>query len=72
MNLDIRMPLGVLFLIIGILLAGYGISCDPLTHHGQHPVLNIDLWWGLTMAAFGLVNVIIAWVARSSSGSTPP
>jgi TRAP-type C4-dicarboxylate transport system permease small subunit len=60
------MPLGILFLIIGALLAVYGASCNPLTHHGQRPALNIDLWWGLTMVAFGLVNVVIALVARRS------
>jgi hypothetical protein len=69
MTIDIRMPLGVLFLVIGALLAGYGACYDPPTHHGQHPVLNIDLWWGLTMAAFGAVNVLIAWFARGASAT---
>jgi hypothetical protein len=72
MNLDIRLPLGILFLIIGGLLAAYGAIHDPLTHHGQHPVVNIDLWWGLAMAVFGLANCALAWRARGKGDPPAP
>jgi hypothetical protein len=64
MDLDIRLPLGLLFAIIGGMLACYGLASNPLTHHGEHPVLNIDLWWGLVMVAFGALNLLLAWLAR--------
>ena len=64
MDLDIRLPLGLLFAILGGLLACYGLACDPLTHHGERPALNIDLWWGLVMVVFGAVNLLLAWLAR--------
>jgi hypothetical protein len=56
MKLDIRYPIGCLFLIIGGLLAAYGVW----RHQG------IDLWWGLVQVAFGAV---MFGLARSGSSA---
>jgi hypothetical protein len=64
MDLDIRLPLGLLFTSIGAMLACYGLAFNPLTHHQEHPAVNIDLWWGLAMVIFGAVNLLLAWRAR--------
>jgi hypothetical protein len=64
MDLDIRLPLGLLFVVLGGMLACYGVAGDPLTHRGEHPALNIDLWWGLAMVVFGAANLVLAWLAR--------
>ena len=50
MKLDIRYPLGFLFLVVGGLLAAYGLY--------RH--IRIDLWWGLLQAAFGVVVLALA------------
>ncbi len=55
MNLDIRVPIGLLFLSLGGLLAGFGI----VTHftspglYARSLDINVNLWWGLVMLAFG-------------------
>lgn len=60
MQLDIRIPLGALFAIIGALVAVFGLVSGAAT--GEHTAgLNIDLWWGLAMAAFG---GLMLWLAR--------
>ncbi len=52
MQVDIRIPLGLLFASVGVLLAIFGAVYG--TPAGAHTAgLNIDLWWGLVMAAFG-------------------
>ena len=57
MGLDLRLPIGALFLIIGLLLAGFGwMSSD----------VDVDRWWGLVMALFGLVMVTLARRSRRS------
>lgn len=52
MNLDIRTPAGALFVVLGGLLALYGLMSDPAIY-ARSPGVNINLVWGLAMAAFG-------------------
>ena len=53
-ELDIRWPIGLLFLAMGVLLAAYG----ALGEQTLRPLgWNLNLWWGLVMVVFGLVMV---------------
>jgi len=61
--LDIRTPLGLLFLAIGVLLAGWGLASDPAIYAASLGI-NINLIWGAAMAAFGAVVLLIARTAR--------
>ena len=54
MGIDIRLPIGLLFVTLGALLTVYGIVSDP-TIYARSLGYNINLWWGLTLLAFGLV-----------------
>ena len=60
MNIDIRTPLGMLFVAIGVLLVGSGVLSDAAIFQRSLGV-NINLWWGLAMTAFGAVML---WLAR--------
>ena len=60
MHIDIRKPLGLMFLAIGLLLAGFGLTGDA-SRHAQSLGININLWWGLVMSGFGAVML---WLAR--------
>ena len=60
MNIDIRTPLGMLFIAIGVLLVGSGVLSDAAIFQRSLGV-NINLWWGLAMTAFGAVML---WLAR--------
>ncbi|HEX4561859.1 MAG TPA: hypothetical protein VH113_08530 [Gemmatimonadales bacterium] len=57
MGLDLRLPIGALFLIVGLLLAGYGWMTAGM---------EIDRWWGLVMVVFGLIMVTLARRSRRS------
>jgi len=50
--LDIRTPIGLLFILLGVILATYGAVSDPAAY--ARAGINIDLWWGLVMLVFGL------------------
>jgi hypothetical protein len=52
MNFDIRLPVGLLFLAIGLLVAGVGLLGGPTV---LRTGVNIDLIWGGVMTAFGVV-----------------
>jgi hypothetical protein len=52
MRLDIRLPLGLLFLVFGLLLSGFGLVSDKGLYQ-RSLYVNINLWWGGVMLAFG-------------------
>ena len=58
MGLDIRLPIGGLFTLLGLLLAGYGWVSNPDLY--QHSLgINVNLRWGLVMLAFGIVMILL-------------
>ena len=61
--MDIRWPIGLLFLILGVLLLSWGLAGPALPAVGT-VALNINAWWGAVLAAFGAVMVALAWLAR--------
>ena len=64
-GLDVRLPIGGLFTALGLLLSGYGLATagDP-SHYARSLSVNINLWWGLVMLAFGLTLLAAVWLSR--------
>ena len=62
MNLDLRMPIGLMFFAFGVMLAGYGLVSDSAIYDRSLGV-NVNLWWGLVLLGFGLL--MLGLVARS-------
>jgi hypothetical protein len=60
MGLDIRLPIGGLFTVIGILLASYGALADRAIYQASLGI-SVNLKWGLVMLAFGLIKVAFGW-----------
>ncbi len=52
MGVDIRLPLGLLLGIVGLLLAGFGLFGDQAIY-ARSLGINVNLWWGLVMALSG-------------------
>ena len=62
MGIDIRVPIGSLFVVLGALLAGYGLFSSPAIYE-RSLGLDINLWWGAVLLVFGLVMLALAWRA---------
>ena len=60
MGLDIRIPIGSLFVVLGALLAAYGLVSDPEIYR-RSLGLDINLWWGVALLMFGLAMLALAW-----------
>ena len=69
MGLDIRMPIGIIFSIYGVVLIVYGALADASIFQQKSLGVNIDLWWGLAMLVFGLFMGALAWRASRSRES---
>jgi hypothetical protein len=52
-QLDVRLPMGLLFLALGLILAGYGIMADPAIYAKHSLGQNVNLTWGVIFALFG-------------------
>jgi multisubunit Na+/H+ antiporter MnhG subunit len=58
MRIDIRVPIGILFSLLGLIMAAYGIFGDPAVYQ-QTQGLNINLAWGVVLLAFGLMMLVL-------------
>lgn len=71
-GLDIRLPIGALFTLLGVVLAAYGIATgDEPARYAQSLSLNLNLWWGLVMLAFGVILLSAALYGRRPAGAEP-
>ena len=61
MQLDVRIPMGWLFLILGIFLTGYGFIADPAIYVKHSLGQNVNLIWGSIFMVFGLVTLLLAY-----------
>ena len=66
MNLDLRLPIGLMFSLFGVLLTGYGLLADPAIY-ARSLGINVNFWWGLVLLAFGLVMLGFALRARGTA-----
>lgn len=64
MKLDLRLPIGLMFSIIGALLAVFGFASDPAIYQ-RSLGFNVNLWWGLVLVVFGLVML---WLVKRDTG----
>ena len=68
MNLDIRLPIGGLFTLLGLVLTGYGLLSDKAVY-ARSLGHNVNLWWGLAVLAFGALFLFL-W-RKGTSGARP-
>jgi len=61
MGFDIRMPIGMLFMLFGILLITYGAATQGNAMYAEHSLgVNMNVWWGGALLAFGLVMLALS------------
>lgn len=68
MGLDIRLPMGAFFTLIGAMLAVYGLVADP-TIYARSLGMNVNLTWGIAVLLFGLW---LLFLARRGTAATRP
>jgi hypothetical protein len=58
MGLDIRIPVGLMFAVVGAILVAFGVISDPSIYRISLGI-NVNLWWGAVLLAFGLVMFLL-------------
>ena len=59
MRLDIRIPIGLMFGIIGLVLSIFGLDSDPEIYNRSLGI-NVNLIWGWALLAFSALMLILA------------
>jgi hypothetical protein len=63
MQLDLRIPIGLMFSLLGGVLVVYGVVSDPAIYQRSLGI-NVNWWWGLALAGFG--GLMLAFGLRGS------
>lgn len=71
--LDIRIPIGLMFSILGAILAVFGLVSDPDIYEVHSFGKNVNLGWGCVMLAFGIFMLTLAYLSheRKKNRSDP-
>lgn len=61
--LDVRFPMGFLFLLLGVILTIYGLISDASIYADHSLGQNVNLGWGLGYGLFGSIMLRMAFGA---------
>jgi predicted CDP-diglyceride synthetase/phosphatidate cytidylyltransferase len=70
MRLDIRVPIGAMFLILGAIITVFGFASDKRIYAVHSLGININAWWGMVLLLFGMIMLGLAWRHRLQSQPT--
>jgi uncharacterized membrane protein YoaT (DUF817 family) len=68
--LDIRIPIGLMFAILGPILIVFGLVSGSEIYERHSLGVNVNLWWGFVLSAFGAYMLTMAYRA-SRKTKTP-
>jgi len=70
MNLDIRIPIGGMFSILGVVLLIFGLLTHGHSMYMRSLGININIWWGLALLVFGGAMLFLG--VRTRPGAASP
>lgn len=67
MKLDVRLPIGMMFTLLGAILVVFGLVSDRAIY-ARSLGIDVNLWWGLVLLAFGVLMLTFALRSRRAQG----
>jgi hypothetical protein len=64
MNLDIRLPIGFMFGLFGVILTVYGRFSNPQIYDRSLGI-NVNLEWGVALIVFAAAMLLLGWRASA-------
>jgi hypothetical protein len=71
MSFDLRLPIGLMFSLFGVLLTVFGLVSDRAIYQRSLGI-NVNLWWGLVLVVFGVVMLGLATRGRRPGSPARP
>jgi hypothetical protein len=72
MNLDLRIPMGLMFTFTGAIMTAWGIKTNGDAIYDKSLGINANLWWGLVLLAFGMTMFILGQRSQRRLAKEPP
>ena len=73
MSLDLRIPMGLMFTLTGMILTGFGWATrDRADLYAKSLGIDANLWWGLVLLVFGLTMLILGRRSQRRMEKEPP
>ncbi|HEX7728750.1 MAG TPA: hypothetical protein VF392_06920 [Terracidiphilus sp.] len=73
MSLDLRIPMGLMFTLTGLILTVFGfVTNGNAGLYAKSLGINANLWWGLVLLAFGIIMFLLGRAGQKRLASQPP
>ena len=73
MHTDIRLPIGFLFSIIGVIITIFGFATNGAAMYTQHSLgINVNIYSGICLLLFGGFMLISAFVSQNKHKTDTP
>lgn len=66
MNFDLRLPIGILFTLFGLILTGFGLFTNGNEIYTKSLGHNINISWGIVQLVFGGIMLFLAIRGRKA------
>jgi hypothetical protein len=71
MNLDLRIPMGLMFTLVGLILTVYGLVTMGSPIYERSLGLNANLDWGIVLLCFGGIMYLLGRRGQKKADSEP-
>jgi hypothetical protein len=71
MNLDLRIPMGLLFTLVGLILTVYGSATSGSAIYARSLGINANLDWGIVLLIFGGTMYILGRRGQKKALTAP-
>jgi hypothetical protein len=72
MNLDLRVPMGLMFTFTGAVMTIWGLKSNGDAIYEKSLGINANLWWGLVLLVFGLTMFLLGQRSQRRLAKEPP
>jgi len=73
MNLDLRIPLGLMFTLTGVILTAFGFATrGRVDLYARSLGIDANLWWGMVLLVFGLIMLFLGRRGQIRMEKEPP
>ena len=71
MNLDLRIPMGLMFTLVGLILSVFGFMTSGDAMYAKSGGVNANLDWGLVLLVFGGTMFILGRRGQKNADRAP-
>ena len=73
MNLDLRIPMGLMFTLVGVILTAFGAATNSNHElYARSLGINANLWWGIVLLIFGIAMFLLGRRSQKQLALLPP